>query len=64
MASRLSRLAPHDVVVEYFEAGGQEELAVEIEGPNMPRQPMAGLVTLTQEAVTRQKILPTLRPLN
>jgi mono/diheme cytochrome c family protein len=46
------KAGPHDVVVEYFEAGGQEELAVEIEGPNMPRQPMAGFVTLTQEAVT------------
>ena len=43
---------PHDVVVEYFEAGGGEELLVEIEGPNMPRQPMAGFVTLTQEVDT------------
>ena len=46
------KAGPHDVVVEYFEAHGEEELAVEIEGPNLPRQPMAGFVTLTQEAVT------------
>ncbi len=49
----------HDVVVEYFEAHGEEELAVEIEGPNMPRQPMAGFVTLTQEAVTAAEDVAT-----
>ncbi len=46
------KAGPHAVVVEYFEAHGEEELEVEIEGPNMPRQPLAGFVTLTQEAVT------------
>ena len=46
------KAGPHEVVVEYFEAHGEEELAVEIQGPNMPRQPMASFVTLTQEAVT------------
>lgn len=39
----------HEVVVEFFEYRGGEELAVEVEGPDMPRQPMAGLVTLTKE---------------
>lgn len=50
---------PHEVVVEYFEYFGGEELAVEIEGPNMPRQPMAGFVTLTQEAVTAAEDVAT-----
>jgi len=42
---------PHRIVVEYFEAGGEELLAVEIEGPKTPRQSMAGLVTLTPEPI-------------
>ncbi len=51
------KAGPHEVVVEYFEAHGEEELAVEIEGPNMPRQPMAGFVTLTQEAVSAAEVV-------
>lgn len=46
------RKGSHEVVVEYFEFHGQEELAVEVEGPDFPRQPMATLVTLTAEAVS------------
>jgi len=42
----------HAVVIEFFEAHGGEELTVDIEGPNLPRQPMAALVTLTSEAVS------------
>lgn len=34
---------PHEVVVEYFEAGGEESLKVEIEGGGLTRQPLAGL---------------------
>lgn len=40
----------HELVIDYFEFRGGEELAVEIEGPNLPRQPLAGLVTLSREA--------------
>lgn len=40
---------PHAVVVEYFEAGGEEKLTVEISGPDLPRQPMAGMVSETEE---------------
>jgi mono/diheme cytochrome c family protein len=40
---------PHAVVVEYFEAGGEEVLTVEIAGPDLQRQPMAGLVSETEE---------------
>ncbi len=47
---------PQRVVVEYFEAGGEESLAVEIEGPNIPRQSMAGLVTLTAEPIIESEI--------
>ncbi|MFM7055653.1 MAG: c-type cytochrome [Planctomycetota bacterium] len=39
----------HAVVVEFFEKGGGEELAVEIEGPGLPRQPLSGSVTLTRD---------------
>lgn len=39
---------PHPVVVEYFEAGGEESLKVEIAGPDVPRQPLAGLVSKTE----------------
>ncbi len=45
------KAGPHEVVVEFFEAQGGEELTVDIEGPNLPRQPMATLVTLTSEVV-------------
>ncbi len=40
----------HEVVVEYFEYHGGEELEVELQGKKLPRQPLAGLVTLEQEA--------------
>lgn len=39
----------HAVVVEYFEQGGDEVLGVQIEGPDLPRQPLAGSVTLTRD---------------
>lgn len=39
----------HDLVVEYFESHGGEELVVEVEGPEVPRQSLAGLTTLTRE---------------
>lgn len=43
----------HEFVLEYFEYFGGEELAVEIEGPDLPRQPLAGLITLTRDAVVK-----------
>ncbi len=39
----------HTLVVEYFEQGGGEVLVVDIEGPGLSRQPLAGLVTLTRD---------------
>ena len=39
----------HQVVVEYFEAGGEESLKVEIEGPGVARQPLAGLCSPEKE---------------
>ncbi len=42
----------HEVVVEYFEYHGEEELAIEIEGSEIPRQALAGLVTLNQQPPT------------
>ncbi|MCP4172269.1 MAG: c-type cytochrome, partial [Fuerstiella sp.] len=35
----------HSVVVEYFEAGGEESLNVEFKGPGISRQPLAGHVS-------------------
>ena len=36
----------HRVVVEYFDAGGQISLAIQIAGQGLPRQPLAGLMYL------------------
>lgn len=44
----------HALVVEYFEQGGGEELSVEIEGPELGRQPLSALTTLTRAAVQRE----------
>ena len=52
-AERL-KAGAHDLVVEYFEYHGGEELAVEIEGPELPRQPLAGLITLTPEQSSKK----------
>lgn len=40
---------PHPVVVEYFEKGGEESLKVEIAGPGISRQPLAGMVSNSAE---------------
>ena len=39
----------HTVVVEYFEAGGEESLSVEIKGPGIGRQPLAGHVSNSED---------------
>ncbi len=39
----------HSVVVEYFEAGGEESLSVEIKGPGINRQPLAGHVSNSEQ---------------
>lgn len=39
----------HSVVLEYFEQAGEESLSVEIAGPEVARQPLAGMVTKTAE---------------
>jgi mono/diheme cytochrome c family protein len=46
---RLSK-GVHRIRVEYFEKGGEESLTVEVEGPGLPRQPLASIVTVTEEA--------------
>jgi mono/diheme cytochrome c family protein len=42
-------MGAHEVVVEYFEAGGDESLKVEIEGAGLARQPLAGLCSPERE---------------
>ncbi|HEU5118937.1 MAG TPA: c-type cytochrome, partial [Isosphaeraceae bacterium] len=39
----------HQIVVTYFEGGGEEELSLSIEGPRMPRQDLSNLVHLPGE---------------
>ena len=48
---------PHELVVEYFEYYGGEELDVEIQGPDTPRQPLASLVTLTSDVNSEPKLI-------
>lgn len=45
------KLAPgaHALVVEYFEGGGQQELRLEYEGPNLPRQSVEGALTVDEK---------------
>ncbi|MEZ6124409.1 MAG: c-type cytochrome [Planctomycetaceae bacterium] len=39
----------HRIVVEYFEGGGEESLAVEIQGPGIARQPVEGLCSTNDQ---------------
>lgn len=43
----------HKVVVSFFQGGGGDELAVEIEGPNLGRQSLGELVVAEEAALTR-----------
>lgn len=36
----------HQVVVEYFQGGGEATLEVQIKGPGLPQQPLSGLLSL------------------
>lgn len=53
------KTGPHAVVVEYFEAGGEEQLTVEIAGPDLRRQPMAGMVSETKETPQKRTAFQT-----
>lgn len=39
----------HDVRIEYFEGGGEEQLKLEVSGPGLPNQPMDGLLRATKK---------------
>lgn len=41
----------HEVIVDYFQGGGEWTLAVEFQGPGVSKQPMSSAVTLTPEKV-------------
>ena len=45
----------HKIVIEYFEAGGEESLSVEIKGPGIDRQPLAGHVSNSQERPEKRR---------
>jgi mono/diheme cytochrome c family protein len=42
----------HEIVVEYFEQGGEEQLQVEIESNSLKRQQIDGMLTFDREPVT------------
>lgn len=39
----------HELIVDYSEVGGQESLSLEIEGPDVTRQPIDGWLTLNKD---------------
>ncbi len=39
----------HDVRIEYFEGGGEEQLKLEVSGPGLANQPMDGLLRATKK---------------
>lgn len=41
----------HEVVVEYFDGGGETSLEVRIAGPGIPDQSLAPLITITRERI-------------
>ena len=52
------KAGPHELVVEYFEYYGGEEITVEISGNGLARQSLAGLVTATREPVSPRNRTP------
>lgn len=44
----------HEVQVDYFEGGGEESLSVEIQGPGLPKQPLASITTITREVPKKE----------
>lgn len=39
----------YPVIVEYFQAGGDQQLRVEFDGPGIPRQSLASIISLTKD---------------
>jgi mono/diheme cytochrome c family protein len=48
----------HRLVVEYFEAGGEERLTLEIAGPELPRSSIRGWVTQDPEGNLTRELVP------
>lgn len=48
----------HDVLVDYFEQGGEERLTVEVEGPGLARGPLNRILTTNDPEVQPAKIEP------
>lgn len=44
---------PHQLIVEYFEGGGEEELSLEFKGPGINRQPVTAFLSLSAEGRTQ-----------
>src|SRR5205085_5459808 len=43
----------HKITVAFFQGGGGDELAVEIEGPGLARQPLGSLVAATEQELDK-----------
>lgn len=44
------RAGAHRLELEYFEGGGEQELRLEIEGPNLPRQSVEPFLSISEQA--------------
>ena len=52
----------HEVIVDYFEKGGEERLTAEYEGPNVKRQPIAGAMSVIKEPPTPEVLAVDIKP--
>ncbi|MCA9051192.1 MAG: c-type cytochrome, partial [Planctomycetaceae bacterium] len=58
-ASRTLTAEPHEIVVEYFEGGGEESLSVEVSGPELGWQPLAGFVSNSKQPPQQSRAFQT-----
>lgn len=47
----------HKLVVDYSEVGGEESLSLEIEGPGIPRQPIDGWLSLSEDGTPPKAVV-------
>jgi mono/diheme cytochrome c family protein len=49
----------HRLRIEYFEGGGEEELTLEVEGPDLGRAPVAMLITSDPKGEIQRELIPS-----
>lgn len=52
----------HEVVIDYFEQGGEEKLTAEYEGSGVPRQPIAGAMSILKESPSAEPLGIAVKP--